>query len=124
MYSYDKIIQKYPYLYKEVKHIECDIGWYKLIDRLSKDLEKLIIELKENDYEEDQYEFLPCASQIKEKYGSLRFYMSSGTDKMDKLIEKAEQESCEICKICGKIGRIDDSGWLSCLCEKCRKQNV
>jgi hypothetical protein len=56
-------------------------------------LEKEILSLPE-----DQRESF-AAAQVKEKYGSLRFYMDCGTEKMWKLIEDAETKSESICEV-------------------------
>lgn len=103
----NSIPEKYPNLYKRPVNFECYSGWYKLINDLSKKLNKLC---KEND---DCY-----PTQIKEKYGTLRFYMSSGTEEMYDLIEKAEDASEKICEICGEPGRLMSKfRWLFTRCE-------
>ena len=62
----------------------------------------------------------PRASQVKEKFGGLRFYMSSSTDEMEKLISEAEALCDELCEECGKIGEVcSDGGWYRTLCEDC-----
>lgn len=110
---YDEMIREYPNLYHFVSYIECGPGWFDLINELSKNLEKLIIEL---DVPEEEK---PVATQVKEKYGTLRFYLSAGTKEMNKLIEKAELVSSEICENCGKPGEIKGFGWCACLCDEC-----
>ena len=71
----------------------------------------------------------PKASQVKEKYGSLRCYLTSGTDKMFELISEAEEQSCTICETCGNAGQLmatDNNhpcGWLKTLCFKCVETN-
>lgn len=91
-------------------------GWYDIILRLSEKLEKMIAACPEDpDYGR------PCASQVKEKFGGLRFYMTSSTDEMEAAIDFAEGEADVTCEICGEPGTIGGKGWLSCLCEKCRK---
>ena len=62
-------------------------------------------------------------SQIKEKFGTLRFYCSGdGGDEIGKLIEKAEQESGVTCEHCGtKEGVTTEGSWIKTLCPKCRK---
>jgi len=67
--------------------------------------------------------FYPRASQVKEKYGTLRFYMSSGTHEMWDLIDAAEEKSERICEDCGKTAAetsADDWGWLTTLCGDCK----
>jgi hypothetical protein len=88
--------------------IECGNGWYKLIDDLASKIEPLIKEP------------FCYASQVKEKFASLRFYMSCYTDDISELIEKAEDESSRTCEVCGKPGACNGSGWLTVLCKDCR----
>lgn len=114
---YDALISKYPKLYRHYSYIDCGIGWIKIIDDLSKKLESLINDLKEIEEEEEE---LPYASQIKEKFGELRFYMSSETQEMSKEIDKATRKSRKTCEICGKKGKIRKANnWLYCLCDEC-----
>ena len=62
-------------------------GWQKLVDKLCKDIAKI-----DPDTE---------VSQIKEKFGTLRFYHQGGQE-VARLAEKAEQKSAFICEVCGK----------------------
>jgi hypothetical protein len=64
----------------------------------------------------------PRAAQVKEKFGTLRFYMTHATEEMFELIEAAEAESEHTCESCGEPGEIGGQGWVSCLCEKCRNE--
>lgn len=60
----------------------------------------------------------PRASQVKEKFGTLRFYMSSSNDKIEKLIDEAERKSAITCEECGEPGVLRGGGWLKTLCDK------
>jgi len=62
----------------------------------------------------------PRAAQVKEKFGGLRFYMTSKNDEIHALVREAEQLSYEFCEECGKPGQTDNKGWIRTLCEKCR----
>ena len=57
-------------------------------------------------------------TQVKEKFGGLRFYINSGTAKMFDAIDEAEGRSYETCETCGKPGEIRRSGWLTVLCDE------
>lgn len=86
-------------------------GWFDLLYRLSEKLEALIAAEPE--------EHRPCAVQVKEKFGTLRFYMSNSTDEMEDLIDEAEKESEVTCEYCGKPGRLRGWGWIECMCDGC-----
>ena len=98
---------------------ECGDGWYELIRELSSKLYPLIQKFKEQ--YPDEFDCYPRASQVKEKFGSLRFYMDISTDEMCNLISEYEGRSEMICEVCGKPGSIDyKEKWLACRCEEHR----
>ena len=94
-----RLSEEFPNLYKDIygpmdktcMHwgLECGDGWFDLIWRLSGKLESLIVEwMKQN-----LHISIPRTVQVKEKFGTLRFYMENGTNEMCKLIYEAEEES-------------------------------
>lgn len=96
----------------------CGDGWYNLIREAAEQLEPLIIAYRKKNPGDDW----PRASQIKEKFGTLRFYLSHGTDEMFKIADEAEQKSAEVCEECGKKGTLRKGGWLVTLCKKCQEK--
>lgn len=119
-----KLVKAFPLLYRDRNAsmrttnmcwgFDCGDGWFDIIWDLSAKLER---EIKSwiavtgfNDH--------PAASQVKEKYGSLRFYMTHETERIAKLIEAAEKRSETTCETCGKPGKIRGEGWLYCACEE------
>ena len=84
---------------------ECGNGWFLLIKELIEDLISL------------GWDKEIC--QVKEKFGSLRFYINDGSDEIHKRITTAEKDSCTICEVTGKPGELrTDIGWLRTLCEE------
>ena len=68
----------------------------------------------------NEYRFLhPRATQVKEKYGTLRFYMSFETEEIQRLIATAEALSAQTCEQCGAVGRQRNGGWIKTLCDSC-----
>ena len=123
---YEKLFQIYPDLFRE-RHlpatqscmswgIGCGEGWCQIIDELCLNLHKLFGEagLKGADY--------PSVAQVKEKFGTLRFYMNfHGADKATiekahELISKTENLSAVTCEVCGKPGEQSGVGWIRTLC--------
>ena len=93
---------------------ECGDGWEPIIRELSEKLEAILQKMPEDE------RGTCCASQVKEKYGTLRFYMHCSTDEMDNLINYAEHRSAYVCEICGKPAKnIDDRGWYIVRCPDC-----
>jgi len=88
-------------------------GWYNIVYDLSLKLEALIMAMPD----EGRANFR--AVQVKEKFGTLRFYMSGETDEMYKLISDAEDASAKTCEYCGKPGTLHTKGWWSTLCDEC-----
>lgn len=63
-------------------------------------------------------------SQVKEKYGTLRWYADSYSDQMEDILTKYEDISQYTCVVCGKINvPIFDDGWISPFCIECYKSH-
>ena len=116
------LVKNFPNLYRDrngdmKETLMCwgfEVGddWFDLICELSAELEKLILQLPEGERKSFR------ASQVKEKYAQLRFYMTSETDEMFNLINEAEDKSSRICDICGKAGKTVGVGWLKTRCKE------
>ena len=64
------------------------------------------------------------ASQVKEKFGGLRFYVESASNTQHAVINWAESLSDHICEKCGSSKDIGQTqGWISTLCKECRDPN-
>lgn len=112
-----KLINDFPHLYSETKlspqescmhwGFECGDGWFNLIYELSKEITKIDPKCK--------------ASQVKEKFGGLRFYCKTSLIEVDNIIDKYECKSYHICENCGKDGssKKEINGYLSTLCKDC-----
>lgn len=90
---------------------ECGDGWYDLINTLCSSITHHL-----------KYNAAPdtppvIAEQVKEKFGTLRFYYRGGDDKIDAFVQFAEYFSGKICEVCGKPGRLNEGGWLKTTCE-------
>ena len=57
------------------------------------------------------------ASQVKEKFGGLRFYTNGYTDEIGAMIRMAESMSYRTCEVCGNPGHSNNYGWISTLCD-------
>ena len=85
-------------------YFEVDNGWFPLIKELIEDLIKLGWDKQ--------------VTQVKEKFGGLRFYINEGTDEIFKRISEAENKSYEICEVTGEPGTLrTDIGWYRTLCD-------
>ena len=57
--------------------------------------------------------------QIKEKWGSLRWYDFGAPEKVYDILRKYEELSYEICIYCGEPATHETCGWINYVCEKC-----
>ncbi|KDQ09626.1 hypothetical protein BOTBODRAFT_522338 [Botryobasidium botryosum FD-172 SS1] len=93
-------------------------GWEPLIRRLSIHLTKMTEGLGLNP-SSDKFKSY-TASQVKKKFGELRFCMERSTPEMEDAISEAATESMETCDACGGKGKTNEmaSGWLVTRCGK------
>ena len=58
------------------------------------------------------------ADQVKEKYGTLRFYYHGGDDYIHGLVAMAEAMTAVTCEHCGAPGKERGGGWIRTLCDE------
>lgn len=58
------------------------------------------------------------ASQVKEKYGTLRFYYDGGDDVIYGIESMAESMSAVTCEVCGAPGEPRSGDWIKTLCNE------
>ena len=106
----DKVSEDYDYSYNELWALEK--GWAKAFGY------ELLCELKDALVEAnylDKYRI----TQIKEKYGSLRWYDFGAPEKAFDILRKYESLSYKTCFICGEPATHETYGWINYVCEKC-----
>ena len=97
---------------------ECGDGWYNIIDAVC-----AMIQNHESGNKLNNVVMPPVvATQVKEKYGTLRFYYTGGDDYIDGIIAMAEYMSGVTCETCGVPGKLRDDGWLRTLCDEHAKE--
>ena len=62
------------------------------------------------------------ASQVKEKFGSLRFYYDGGDEHISGIVRMAEAMSGSTCEDCGNVGQRISGGWIRVLCNTCNTE--
>ena len=131
--KYVDLIRKFEYKGNLMPFwFECGDGWFTLIDELCSDIKNAVendkksLEYKKERGEtvtEEDYEAIQVTiSQVKEKFGGLRFYVYGGSDYVRGMIDFAESMSYKICEDCGNPGKLSQEGWWRTLCEPCRKE--
>jgi hypothetical protein len=116
-----KLLEKYPKIF--IQHskpmtetcmcwlFECGDGWFKIID--------LLCEMLQWDIDHNKHPQIE-ASQVKEKFGSLRFYVNGSDDKQDGMIDYVCALSNYVCEHCGSMEDVTQTkGWITTICKKC-----
>lgn len=118
-----KLAKEYPWLLNTIftnnkiplKHFYLGIGdgWYPLLVYICKVIAEEIKKHPEMDTED--YPFI--VTDIKEKWGGLRFYISHGSDVIYDAICVAEKQSVKKCEVCGASGTTKSHrGWYLTRC--------
>ena len=137
-----KLCEKYPKIFADrykpmTETAMCwgfDIGdgWYNILDLLCANIQWHIDEtnktrqllLDKNPYnipipnEVSQV----VASQVKEKFGGLRFYYNGGDDIVSALVSFADTMSYRTCETCGSPGKRRGGGWIYTACDAHTRQ--
>lgn len=111
-----KLFDDFPRLYRDrdetsmQRGFECGDGWFDLIYKLSQDIEAVAREIG---LKPDSPEWPKCR-QVKEKLGTIRFYVFNCHDKrIRELIDSAYEQSCKTCEFCGKPGELVTDGGIA-----------
>lgn len=117
-----KLFKKYPNIFRQKDlppgescmcwGIDTGDGWYWLIDNLCRQLQR--------DTGKNNYQIV--ATQVKEKFGMLRFYVEGATEKQYGAIDLAGLMSASICELCGATGGdvSQTKGYIQTLCGRCK----
>ena len=91
---------------------ECGDGWFNILDQLMGNIQHHI------DWKNKKEEVVAqvTLNQVKEKFGTLRFYYSGGDDYIDGLVTMAESMSGVTCEECGLPGTQTQGGWIKTAC--------
>ena len=121
----DKLYQKFPKIFRQKDlqmtqtamcwGVSTGNGWFWLINQLCSQLQWDIDRNSSPQIE---------AVQVKEKFGTLRFYVNGATEEQNAMIDLAELMSASICEQCGSTGEdvTQTKGWIMTLCASCRKK--
>lgn len=98
---------------------ECGDGWFNIIDRLCSNIQHHVdwAQLQKEKYGRGEGCTQVVAVQIKEKFGTLRFYTNGGNEQIYGMIRMAESMSAVTCEECGNPGATRSGGWVRTLCD-------
>lgn len=117
-----QLYDKFPDLFKEKDlppeqsnmywGFQCSDGWYNIIFTLCS-----LIQIHQKSQKPD---YKPVVvQQVKEKFGTLRFYYTGGDDTVLGMVAYAEAISGMTCEICGDRGTTDwKRSWVKTVCSK------
>ena len=137
------LVKAYPKIFKNVggdpkvtcmaDGIQCNDGWYDLLDTLCYTMQQHC-DVANTRYiiETDKYQFVVegdpeyvqvIVAQVKEKMGTLRFYADGVDNATEGMIQMAEAMSSRICELCGSPAKTNrDGGWMHTTCDSCNKR--
>lgn len=104
------------------REFECGDGWFEIIHELSLEIESIASELLRNG---TPLSGLPHVTQVKEKFGDLRFYINNGRDDIEALIYQARLKASVTCELCGAPGHKQECnrGLMMVACESCARND-
>jgi hypothetical protein len=104
---------------------ECGDGWFQILDSLMGNIQNHI-DWNNKNFEKGytQYKYVPQVTldQVKEKFGTLRFYYTGGDDYISGLVSMAESMSAVTCESCGHPGEQTRGGWIKTNCKPCEEK--
>jgi hypothetical protein len=127
----EEIIAKYPKIFKPYNGNPNNVnwhgvpsGWLSTIDKLCACIQHYIdfhvSYTKDGQYKPDQ---VTC-SQMKEKFGGLRFYTDGHDEVIEGMISMAEHLCDYTCQDCGSEEDLGiTTGWITVLCRSCAIAN-
>lgn len=102
----------------------CGDGWFNILNQLCNNIQHHI------DWKNKDGEVVPqvVVQQVKEKFGTLRFYYQGGDDYISGLVSMAESMSGVTCEGCGNPATTSEvdpekgiTGWIRTQCKPCEE---
>ena len=99
---------------------DCGDGWFNILNQLMSNIQHY------TDWNNDnfakgytQYKQVPQVTldQVKEKFGTLRFYYTGGDEHISGMVRMAESMSGVTCEECGSPGKTRGRGWIYTACD-------
>ena len=123
-----RLKEKFPVMFAEPYGGICvDEGWWTIVEALCGQID--VYTKWRNNTRNDRLKNNPnnlpipeevdpvIVTQIKEKFGGLRFYYDGGDDKIDGMVRMAEEWADHTCEQCGNPGKQRHGGWIKTLCD-------
>ena len=95
----------------------CGDGWFNILDQLMGNIQHHLDWKNKNGPVVAQV----TLDQVKEKFGTLRFYYSGGDDYISGMVSLAESMTGVTCEECGNVGERRGGGWVHTYCTPCEE---
>lgn len=118
----DRLREVYPKMYDNAYDVYVGPGWMTIVETLTAAIQSYID--RRNKFHETRPDKVQeveqvIVSQIKEKFGGLRFYYDGGDSYIDGMVDLAEHWAEKTCEECGKPGHLrKDLPWIKTLCDE------
>lgn len=123
----EDIINKYPKIFQSYEGNPDNVNWYGVPDGWLPIIDKLCGAIQ--DYIDNTKRYIDgelktptqvVCTQMKEKFGGLRFYIEGGDDFVEGMINMAEFMCDNTCDECGSEEDLGvTKGWISVKCRTC-----
>ena len=108
--------EKYPKMFSQpYGGFAVDKGWWPILQALCSNIQHYLNWINKNHENRPIVEQV-VVTQIKEKFGGLRFYYDGGDEKIQGMVLMAESWADKSCEICGAPGTGGGKGWIKTLC--------
>ena len=103
---------------------ECGDGWFNILNQLMSNIQHHI-DWNNQNFEKGYKQYKQVSQvtldQVKEKFGTLRFYYTGGDDEISGMVRMAESMSGVTCEECGNPGERRGGGWVHTFCTPCEE---
>jgi len=103
---------------------DCGDGWFNILDQLMGNIQHHI-DWNNKNFEKGYAQYKQVTQvtldQVKEKFGTLRFYYTGGDDIIDGMVRMAESMSGVMCEECSAPAKTHGPGWIRTICTPCEE---
>ena len=106
---------------------DCGDGWFNILNQLMGNIQHYTDWNNDNfakGYTQYKQVLQVTLDQVKEKFGTLRFYYTGGDEHISGMVRMAESMSGVTCEECGNPGSRCGSSWIYTACEAHAKAHV
>ena len=132
MITVKELISKYPNIFQNYVGNPGQVNWLDLPDGWTQNLDWMCGAIQ--NYVDCNIQYIngekkvpvqPTCTQMKEKFGGLRFYTNQADDTVEGMISMTEHMCNNTCQMCGSHENLGvTAGCVSVLCVNCKTDNM